>query len=67
MTKLPYDAEKDFAPVLPLISFPLVLVVSPNLQVKTVAELIVMQKRIRASYHFQRTAWDRLLISPLNF
>lgn len=45
MTKLPYDAEKDFAPVLPLISFPLVLVVSPNLHVKTVAELISYAKK----------------------
>jgi tripartite-type tricarboxylate transporter receptor subunit TctC len=38
--QLPYDAQKDFAPVVHLVSFPQVLVVNPSLPVKTLAELV---------------------------
>ncbi len=38
--KIPYDVEKDFAPVAMLGIFPTVLTVSPALGVKTVAEFI---------------------------
>jgi len=37
---LPYHAEKDFVPVVHLVSFPQVLVVNPKLPVRTVAELV---------------------------
>jgi tripartite-type tricarboxylate transporter receptor subunit TctC len=42
--KLPYDPVRDFAPVTLLASFPNVLVVSANLPVKSVAELIAYAK-----------------------
>jgi len=38
--KLPYDAQKDFAPVILLAAAPLMLTVHPSLGVKTVADLI---------------------------
>jgi len=42
--KLPYDPEKDFLPVTMTTSYPYVLVVSPSLGVKTVAELVALAK-----------------------
>lgn len=39
-TKLPYDAEKDFAPVTLIAAAPLLLVVHPSLGIKTVPELV---------------------------
>lgn len=38
--KLPYDATRDFLPVVHLVSFPQVLVVNPSLPVRTLDELI---------------------------
>ena len=38
--KLPYDPIKDFAPISRVMRIPLVLVVKPELEVKTVADLI---------------------------
>jgi len=43
-TKLPYDSEKDFTLVSQLVAVPLVLVVNPSLNVKTVPELIALAK-----------------------
>jgi tripartite-type tricarboxylate transporter receptor subunit TctC len=42
--KLPYDAEKDFVPVTTLVSFPQVLIVNPNVPVKTMEELTAYVK-----------------------
>ena len=42
--KLPYDAEKDFVAVTTLVSFPQVLIVNPNLPVKTMDELTAYVK-----------------------
>lgn len=42
--KLPYDTEKDFILVSQLVAVPLVLVVNPSLNVKTVPELIALAK-----------------------
>jgi tripartite-type tricarboxylate transporter receptor subunit TctC len=42
--KLPYDAERDFAPISPLVRLPNLLVVSNKLPVKSVAELIAYAK-----------------------
>src|SRR3989442_9736654 len=39
-SKLPYDAQRDFAPISLIASFPLIFVVDPRLPVKTVRELI---------------------------
>jgi len=42
--KLPYDAIKDFAPIILVVSTPYVLNVHPSLPVKTVKELILFAK-----------------------
>ncbi|CAN7770078.1 tripartite tricarboxylate transporter substrate binding protein [Variovorax sp. LjRoot84] len=43
-SKLGYDPIADFAPVSPVASTPLLLMVSPSMQVKNVAELIALAK-----------------------
>ena len=43
-TKLPYDTRKDFAPITLIAMYPNILVTSPNLPVKNVAELIAYSK-----------------------
>ncbi len=43
-SKLPYDTERDFAPISPLVRFPNLLVVRNALPVKSVAELIAYAK-----------------------
>jgi tripartite-type tricarboxylate transporter receptor subunit TctC len=42
---LPYDVERDFAPITQLVSLPNVLVVHPSLPVTSVAELVAAAKR----------------------
>jgi tripartite-type tricarboxylate transporter receptor subunit TctC len=42
--KLPYDAQRDFAPVTQLTASPMVLVVHPSLPVKTVPDLVRFAK-----------------------
>ncbi len=42
--KLPYDSVKDFSPVSQLVFVPLVMVVHPSLNVKTLPELIALAK-----------------------
>jgi tripartite-type tricarboxylate transporter receptor subunit TctC len=44
LQKLPYDAEKDFAPVTELAAIPLVLVVHPSVPVTTLGEFIALAK-----------------------
>ena len=43
-TKLPYDPLKDFSPITPVVSYVNVLVVNPNVPVKTVADLVAYAK-----------------------
>jgi tripartite-type tricarboxylate transporter receptor subunit TctC len=43
-SKLPYDAEKDFAPVGLTVRFPLILVVNPSVPVKNLNEFIAWAK-----------------------
>ncbi|HEY4372754.1 MAG TPA: tripartite tricarboxylate transporter substrate binding protein [Burkholderiales bacterium] len=43
-SKLPYDSQKDFAPVSMVGSFPLVLTVNPGVPVKTLRELTALAK-----------------------
>ena len=42
--KLPYDSEKDFAPISMTTAYPYILVVNPSLGVKTVAELVALAR-----------------------
>lgn len=42
--KLPYNAAKDFAPVIHIVSLPNVLVVNPKVEAKTVKELVALAK-----------------------
>jgi tripartite-type tricarboxylate transporter receptor subunit TctC len=42
--KLPYDAERDFAPISPLVRFPNLLVVNNKLPVRNVPELVAYLK-----------------------
>ena len=42
LSKLPYDAVKDFAPIAQIAEAPVVLVVNPSVQAKTVQELIAL-------------------------
>ena len=43
-SKLPYDAQRDFAPVSMICSFPLVVAVDPKLPIRNVGELIAYAK-----------------------
>jgi tripartite-type tricarboxylate transporter receptor subunit TctC len=43
--KLPYDTVRDFAPITQIASTPLILVVSPTLNVKSLKELIALAKQ----------------------
>jgi tripartite-type tricarboxylate transporter receptor subunit TctC len=43
--KLPFDVDRDFAPVTRGVSAPLVLIAHPSLQVKTIADLVELGKR----------------------
>ncbi|MBY0440137.1 MAG: tripartite tricarboxylate transporter substrate binding protein [Burkholderiales bacterium] len=45
MTKIPYDALKDFAPVVSLASSPNVLIASTSLPVKSVKDLIALARK----------------------
>ncbi|OJF94535.1 Bug family tripartite tricarboxylate transporter substrate binding protein [Pararhizobium antarcticum] len=48
----PYDAEKDFAPISLLVLVPNVLVVNPELPVKTVQELVALLKANPEQYSY---------------
>ena len=49
---LPYDPDKDFAPISPLVQFPNLLVVNPSLPVKTVADFIAYLKQNNGKLNF---------------
>ena len=42
--KIAYDSQKDLVPVAKVVSFPLILVVNPNVPAKSTAELIALAK-----------------------
>ena len=50
--KLPYDAVKDFAPIILIASTPYVLTVHPSLPVKNVRELIAMAKKLPGELNY---------------
>ncbi len=49
-SKLPFDPEKDFAPVATLATLPFVAVVNPQLPVKTLRELAELSKKQQVAY-----------------
>ena len=49
---LPYDLEKDFAPITQIMRAPNALVVSPSLGVKNVGELIALLKKNPGKYSY---------------
>lgn len=51
-SKLPYDPQKDIAPVTQLVTMPSALAVHPDLGVKTVAELIALLKKEPGKYNY---------------
>ncbi|MBV9260901.1 MAG: tripartite tricarboxylate transporter substrate binding protein [Pseudolabrys sp.] len=51
-SKLPYDPQKDLAPITQLLTQPSVLAVNPALGVNTVAELVVLLKKNPGKYNF---------------
>jgi len=55
-SKLPYSPLRDFAPVSMIGSFPLILVVSPSLQVQSVKELIEYAKNRPDSVNYAASA-----------
>lgn len=50
MENLPYDTQRDFAPVSMLVRFPIALVVNPDSGITSVQELIQRAKSERVSY-----------------
>jgi tripartite-type tricarboxylate transporter receptor subunit TctC len=51
-TKLPFDAERDLAPVSETVSIPLILVVHPSLPARSVKELVALGKARPGSLAF---------------
>jgi tripartite-type tricarboxylate transporter receptor subunit TctC len=50
--RLPFDAEKDFAPVALVASLPIVLMVNPKVPANTVQELIALAKREQGKLNY---------------
>jgi tripartite-type tricarboxylate transporter receptor subunit TctC len=51
-SKLPYDPQKDIAPVTQLVTMPSALAVHPDLGVKTVADLMALLKKDPGKYNY---------------
>lgn len=51
-SKLPYNPQKDIAPVTQLVTMPSALAVHPDLGVKTVADLIALLKKEPGKYNY---------------
>ena len=52
MSKLPYDAKKDFAPITNVMAVPSVFVVHPSVPAKTMQEFIALAKKEPGKYTF---------------
>ena len=50
--ELPYDVEKDFAPIMLIVRYPQILVVHPSLGVKTVPEFVAYAKKNGARLNY---------------
>ena len=55
--KLPYDPQKNLAPVSTLVDLPIVLVVSPDSNLHTLADVIAYLKSDKAP-SYDRWAWQ---------
>ena len=55
ITNVPYSAFRDFSPISPMIDVPTVLVVSPQLPVKLVADLIKLAKASPGTINYAST------------
>jgi tripartite-type tricarboxylate transporter receptor subunit TctC len=64
-SKMPYSPIKDFTPVTMIGSFPLILIVSGGLPVKTVADLVAMAKANPSKMNYGSTAPTFQLTSEL--
>lgn len=64
-SKMPYSPIKDFTPVTMIGSFPLILIVSGGMPVKTVAELVAMAKANPSKMNYGSTAPTFQLTSEL--
>lgn len=51
-SKLPYDPQKDIAPITQLITQPSALAVSPSLHVNSIGELVALLKKDPGKYNF---------------
>lgn len=50
--QLPFDAERDFTPIVQIATFPFVLVVNPAVEAKSVAELIALARTRPGALNF---------------
>ena len=50
--KMPYDAERDFAPVAPGVVSPLVFVVHPSVKARTLRDLVALAKKEPGKYSY---------------
>ncbi len=64
-SKMPYSPIKDFTPVTMIGSFPLILIVSGGMPVKTVADLVAMAKANPSKMNYGSTAPTFQLTSEL--
>ncbi len=64
-TKLPYSPLRDFAPITMIGTFPLILVVSPSLPVKSVKELVAYAKAQPDKSNYGASAAPFLLTTEL--
>lgn len=56
MSKLPYDARKDFAPITNVMAVPSVFVVHPSVPANTMQEFIALAKKEPGKYSFASPA-----------
>ena len=64
MRSLPYDAERDFAPIVSLVTAPNLLVVNPSLPVGSVADLIALAKAKPGGEPYLRSSGIGVFLPP---
>jgi tripartite-type tricarboxylate transporter receptor subunit TctC len=64
-TKLPYNSLKDFVPLSMIVRFPLIMVATPSLPVKSVQELVAYAKANPAKANYASSATPFLLTTEL--
>jgi len=55
MKNLPFDFEKDFAPIAMVVQTPLFFVINPNIPAKSVKEFVALAKAAPGKYNFATT------------